>query len=72
MKGSQIHFWDLGGQRDLQPMWSKYYTDCHGIIFVIDATARNRLQQVQEAFGNWSELFYVRLLLMLLRDVDYE
>ena len=29
-------FWDLGGQKILRSIWKKYYTECHGIIFVID------------------------------------
>ena len=43
-----LKFWDLGGQDALQPIWEKYYKDCHGIIFVVDSTDTDRLEQVQK------------------------
>ena len=43
-----LKFWDLGGQDDLQPIWINYYKECHGIIFVIDSTDKDRLEQVRE------------------------
>ncbi|KAJ1563348.1 ADP-ribosylation factor protein 3, partial [Nowakowskiella sp. JEL0078] len=46
-----MNFWDLGGQRDLQSLWEKYYGECHAILFVIDANDQDRLDEVQEAFG---------------------
>ncbi|KAI8836374.1 ADP-ribosylation factor family-domain-containing protein [Chytridium lagenaria] len=48
----RLNFWDLGGQRDLLSIWSKYYSECHGIIFVIDATDESRIQDVKVAFEN--------------------
>jgi ADP-ribosylation factor related protein 1 len=38
--GVRINFWDLGGQEELQSLWDKYYAECHGIIYVIDASDR--------------------------------
>lgn len=40
-----LKFWDLGGQRSLRSMWSRYYLSCHGIIFVIDSTDTERFQE---------------------------
>ncbi|KAI8802398.1 ADP-ribosylation factor family-domain-containing protein [Cladochytrium replicatum] len=48
--GVRLKFWDLGGQRELRSIWDKYYSECHGIVFVIDATDPERLDEVQEAF----------------------
>lgn len=39
---TNLKFWDLGGQRLLRSMWSRYYQLCHGIIFVIDSTDTDR------------------------------
>lgn len=40
-----LKFWDLGGQRSLRSMWSRYYASCHGIIFIIDSTDAERFQE---------------------------
>eukprot|EP00834_Sanchytrium_tribonematis_P000210 NODE_4_length_77007_cov_1.156642.p50 type:complete len:212 gc:universal NODE_4_length_77007_cov_1.156642:52030-52665(+) len=38
-----ILIWDLGGQSELQALWSTYYPDCHAILYLIDSTDHNRL-----------------------------
>ncbi|RUP46663.1 P-loop containing nucleoside triphosphate hydrolase protein [Jimgerdemannia flammicorona] len=48
---SRINFWDLGGQSELHSIWEKYYTECHAIVFVVDATDRSRIEEVKETFG---------------------
>lgn len=40
-----LKFWDLGGQRSLRSMWSRYFQSCHGIIFIIDSTDTERFQE---------------------------
>ena len=30
--GVKCVFWDVGGK--MQPLWERYYKDCHGVIFV--------------------------------------
>lgn len=30
--------WDLGGSSSLRVLWSKYYNECHVILFIIDST----------------------------------
>ncbi|CUG39382.1 ADP-ribosylation factor-like, putative [Bodo saltans] len=35
---TSIAFWDVGGQSSLRPLWVNYYPQCHGVIFVIDAS----------------------------------
>ncbi|OBA23339.1 P-loop containing nucleoside triphosphate hydrolase protein [Metschnikowia bicuspidata var. bicuspidata NRRL YB-4993] len=43
-----LKFWDLGGQKSLRSMWSRYYRSCHGIIFIIDSTDTERFQECYE------------------------
>lgn len=52
IKSSRINFWDLGGQRDLQSIWERYYTECHAIVFVVDSTDPVRLEECRDTFGN--------------------
>lgn len=47
-KNVNLKFWDLGGQRSLRNMWSRYYHSCHGIIFIIDSTDTARFQECYE------------------------
>ena len=28
-------FWDLGGRKSLRKIWSRYYTECDGLVFVV-------------------------------------
>ncbi|KAG0175451.1 hypothetical protein DFQ28_009163 [Apophysomyces sp. BC1034] len=50
VKSTRINFWDLGGQRDLQTLWEKYYSECHGIVFVVDSTDGKRLEECKDTF----------------------
>lgn len=34
---ARLIFWDLGGQEDLQSLWDKYYSECHGVVYVVDS-----------------------------------
>ncbi|CAH6718145.1 ADP-ribosylation factor-like protein 3 [[Candida] jaroonii] len=56
-----LKFWDLGGQKSLRNMWSRYYSSCHGIIFIIDSTDTDRFQECYETLmtlshdENWGD-----------------
>ncbi|CCD25118.1 Arf family GTPase ARL3 NDAI_0E03010 [Naumovozyma dairenensis CBS 421] len=43
-----LKFWDVGGQETLRAMWSEYYSQCHGIIFVVDSCNSLRLDECSE------------------------
>ncbi|KAF6062572.1 ADP-ribosylation factor family protein [Candida albicans] len=47
-KNINLKFWDLGGQKSLRNMWSRYFKQCHGIIFIIDSTDTERFQECYE------------------------
>lgn len=51
IKSSRINFWDLGGQKDLQSIWERYYSECHAIVFVVDSTDPVRLEECRDTFG---------------------
>ncbi|KAI9246845.1 ADP-ribosylation factor family-domain-containing protein [Sporodiniella umbellata] len=50
IKSSRINFWDLGGQVELQPIWERYYKECHAIVFVVDSTDPKRLEECRDIF----------------------
>eukprot|EP01134_Creolimax_fragrantissima_P002644 CFRG2644T1 len=47
----RLVLWDLGGQSDLHSIWEKYYAEAHGIIFVIDASDKQALDQSRHAYN---------------------
>lgn len=44
-------YWDLGGQKLLRSIWPKYYLECHGIIFMVDGSNGERMEDVRECFS---------------------
>lgn len=50
--GVILNFWDLGGQKELQPLWNKYFSEAHGIIWVVDSSDESRLGESVEAFNS--------------------
>lgn len=39
----KVNIWDAGGQRTLRPFWKNYYEDTDSLVWVVDATALDRL-----------------------------
>lgn len=53
LPSSILLFWDLGGQRDIRTIWSKYYDECHAVVFVVDAADLERMSEGWEVFGTY-------------------
>merc|ERR1712125_191715 len=45
---------DIGGQDRIRKLWRYYYAGTHGVIFVIDSSDRDRIQDAREEL--WSLL----------------
>lgn len=73
IKSSRINFWDLGGQSELQPIWERYYSECHAIVFVVDSTDPKRLDECRDTFGNRAQSIpYDGMLIHNYRKNDYK
>lgn len=46
----RLNFWDLGGQTELQSLWDKYYAESHAIIYIVDSSDRDRVDESKETF----------------------
>lgn len=46
----RLNFWDLGGQEELQSLWDKYYAESHAVIYIVDSSDHDRLDESKEAF----------------------
>ncbi|KAH8386440.1 hypothetical protein KR093_000578 [Drosophila rubida] len=45
-KRLRFTIWDIGGQKSVRSMWSYYYSNAAGIIFVVDAADTQRFPEV--------------------------
>lgn len=42
--------WDIGGQKSMRPHWKDFYEDTAGVIFVVDCSDRQRLNEAKKEF----------------------
>lgn len=47
-KNVKFSIWDVGGQDKIRPLWRHYFTGTQGIIFVIDASDRERIEEARQ------------------------
>jgi small GTP-binding protein len=45
-----IDIYDLGGQEEFRPMWSNYNEESDGLVFVVDASDKERFEEAKEVF----------------------
>ena len=43
-----VTVFDLGGGKRIRGIWANYYAESHGVIFVLDASAEDRLQECKD------------------------
>jgi ADP-ribosylation factor protein 1 len=44
-KNINFTIWDVGGQEKIRPLWRHYYTNVHGLIYVIDSSDSERFNE---------------------------
>ncbi|KTF78770.1 hypothetical protein cypCar_00028253 [Cyprinus carpio] len=42
-----FHFWDVGGQEKLRPLWKSYTRGTDGIMFVVDSLDTERMEEAK-------------------------
>lgn len=42
-----FHAWDIGGQDQIRKLWSHYYPNTDGVVFIIDSADQRRFQLAQ-------------------------
>merc|ERR1711904_344620 len=47
-KNIRFTVWDIGGQDKIRKLWRHYYQGTEGLIFVIDSSDRDRIQDARE------------------------
>ena len=71
-KNTTINSWDVGGSTRLRPLWRHYYTDSKGIIFVVDSSEKDRIEEAKEELWRLltDELLKDAVLLVLANKQD--
>ena len=44
----EFMFWDVGGQKSLRKIWTKYFAECNAVLFIIDGSDESRFNEVRE------------------------
>ncbi|KAB7504660.1 ADP-ribosylation factor-like protein 13B [Armadillidium nasatum] len=44
-RGCEITIYDLGGGSKIRGVWPKYFSEVHGVIFVIDSSDKDRIEE---------------------------
>merc|ERR1711934_1264852 len=47
-KNIRMTVWDIGGQDKIRKLWRYYYNGVQGIIFVVDSSDRDRMEDARE------------------------
>ena len=47
-KRLKFNVWDIGGQNKIRQLWKHYYQNSNGIIFVVDSTDLERMEDAAE------------------------
>lgn len=72
--GAPLLCWDVGGAAGLRSIWSKYYGECHALLFCVDAADRGRLEEAKAALDRalGDRDLYGAPLLVLANKQDVE
>jgi len=46
----KLRLWDLSGESGMRKIWPNYYSEADGVIFVVDATNRDKLLEAKKVF----------------------
>lgn len=47
-KNTRLSIWDVGGSENIRPLWRTYIRQADGLVFVVDATDRKRMEEIKE------------------------
>ncbi|KFY01838.1 hypothetical protein O988_02493 [Pseudogymnoascus sp. VKM F-3808] len=47
-KNVKFNVWDVGGQDKIRPLWRHYYSGTQGLIFVIDSSDLERMEEAKQ------------------------
>ena len=51
-KKFELIIWDLSGQKKTRILWKHYFMNCDAIIYVVDSTDKERIQEAEEELSD--------------------
>uniref|UniRef100_A0A672JAI9 ADP-ribosylation factor-like 13b n=1 Tax=Salarias fasciatus TaxID=181472 RepID=A0A672JAI9_SALFA len=48
----EVTIFDLGGGKRIRGIWKNYYSESHGVVFVVDSSDAQRLQETRDAMAD--------------------
>ncbi|KAL6104523.1 arl14 [Pungitius sinensis] len=51
-KNIAVTLWDVGGQRKMREHWPSFYQDVAAVVFVVDSSGRQRLEEARRELEN--------------------
>jgi len=69
-----MNFWDIGGQRSIRSFWKSYYEGTDAIVWVIDKSAPQRIEECLEELKKLLSESMINgiILLIVLNKIDIE
>lgn len=49
-EGYNVAMFDLGGGKGIRGIWKTYFAEIHGLVYVVDSTDAERMEECQEEF----------------------
>ena len=74
-KNVKFTVWDVGGQPKLRPLWKHYYLNTQAVVFVIDSSNQERLEEAQNELVKLiaeKELKDAFILILLNKQVSHK
>lgn len=47
----EVTIFDLGGGKRIRDIWKNYYSESHGVVFVVDSSDVQRIQETRETMA---------------------
>lgn len=63
-KNISFTVWDVGGQNKIRKLWSHYFQNTQGLIFVIDSNDRERIAEAENELSNMASGSIIKLCLL--------
>ncbi|XP_022194085.2 ADP-ribosylation factor 4-like [Nilaparvata lugens] len=58
--------WDVGGQNKIRPLWRHYFQNTQGLIFVVDSSDRERIDEAAEELQYMMQEYELRDAVLLI------
>jgi len=72
IQGIRINIMDMGGQKDFRDLWLHEMSDAECVIFMVDAYARERINEAKDELWKLSSLFKKKPLIVLANKYDLQ